>query len=82
MARGPIKKRDFDDEIKKNYERIERLKGHIKEVEDIIAGLEAEKEASAMKELMDVLKATGMKASDLLNLAKASSAKQAEADNE
>jgi wobble nucleotide-excising tRNase len=78
MARGPIKKRDFDDEIQKNYERIERLKGHIKEVEDIIAGLEAEKEAVAMKELQEVLKATGMKASDLLALAKASSVKEAE----
>lgn len=78
MARGPIKKRDFDDEIQKNYERIERLKVHIKEVEDIIAGLVSEKEAAAMKELMDVLKATGMSASDLLALAKATSAKEAE----
>jgi hypothetical protein len=70
MARGPIKKRDYDDEIQKSYERIERLKGHIKEVEEIITNLKAEKEQANLQAIQEILKTTGMTTTDLLELAK------------
>lgn len=70
MARGPIKKKDYDDEIQKAYERIERLKGHIKEVEEIIVNLKAEKEQANLVAIQEILKTCGMTTDDLLQLAK------------
>lgn len=70
MARGPIKKKDYDDEIQKAYERIERLKGHIKEVEEIIVNLKAEKEQANLTAINEILKTCGMTTDDLLSLAK------------
>lgn len=70
MARGPIKKKDYDDEIQKAYERIERLKGHIKEVEEIIVNLKAEKEQANLVAIQEILKTCGMSTDDLLQLAK------------
>lgn len=70
MARGPIKKRNYDEEIKKCYERIDRLKGHIAEVTDQIKELEAEKEQANLASINEILKATGLTTDDLLEIAK------------
>lgn len=70
MARGPIKKRNFDDEIQKCYERIERLKGHITEVTEQIKQLEVEKEQANLASINEILKQTGLTTDDLLEIAK------------